>query len=142
MQPPALRPTVTIRPQPPQVIAAVIFNRPKPRPHVVPPTTILQPVVTHSTSVTRPPVGTNQITDRPGRQTGGSDPSFADRSGGANWNCVASGVGVRQIERGGRIITTGVERHVGKVDSLGRDVPAKHPKHPHCIISVQRRDGD
>lgn len=141
-QPPPLRPPVILRPQPPQVIATIVFPRPKPRPVLVPPTTILQPIVTHSTTVTRPPLGTGQVTAQPGRQPGGAHPAFTDPSGSGNWNCVASGVGARQVLKGGRIVTTGVQRHVGNVDALGRDVPAKHPKHPHCIISVQRRDGD
>lgn len=141
LQPPPLRPTITLRPQPPQVIATLVFPRPKPRPVLVPPTTILQPTVTRAPTVTRPPIGTGQIAARPGRHAGGAHPAFADPAGGGNWNCVASGMGVRQVLKGGRLVTTGVQRHAGNVDALGRDVPAKHPKHPHCIISVQRRDG-
>lgn len=141
LQPPPLRPPIIVTPKPPQVIAAVVFPRPKPRPVLVPPTTLLQPSLSHRPAVARPPVGTAQITQQPGRQPSGDQPVFTDPFGGGHWTCAASGLGTRQVLKGGRVITTGVERHVGNVDALGRDVPAKHPKHPHCIIAVQRRDG-
>jgi hypothetical protein len=30
-------------------------------------------------------------------------------------------------------------RHVGTIDVLGRDLPALHPQHADCIISIKRR---
>ena len=142
LQPPPLRPPLVGQVQTPPTMAVVVFTRPKPRPVLVPPTTVLQTVITHSPTVTKPPVGSSHVTALPGRQDASQPPAFADPGGGGNWNCVASGHGPRAVLKGGRWITAGVERHVGNVDALGRDVPAKHPKHPHCIIGVQRRDGN
>jgi hypothetical protein len=95
--------------------------------------------VAHKQSLTAPPLGRQHVTNRPGRQEANNEPRFAGANGGA-WHCLASGHGKRRTRADGEVASQGALRHVGAVDVLGRDLPALHPDHAECIISVRRRE--
>ena len=95
--------------------------------------------VAHRQSLTSPPLGRQHVTNRPGRQEANNEPRFASTNGGA-WHCLASGHGKRHTRVDGEVASQSALRHVGAVDVLGRDLPALHPDHAECIISVRRRE--
>jgi hypothetical protein len=39
----------------------------------------------------------------------------------------------------GVLVNSGALRHLGNVDAMARDVPARHPKHSGCVISIKRK---
>lgn len=118
---------------------SVVVPRPRPTGNVVPVTTTSAPTVTHRPQPRATAVGRTQVTPQIGRQDRLDPPQFADSDGKGNWRCLASGHGVRRTTEGQRVLQNGALRHVGSVDVLGRDLPALHPRHSDCIVSVRRR---
>lgn len=93
--------------------------------------------VSHQADVGKPAVGPSLVTNATGRQVLHDAPRFITESG-EDWHCLASGHGPRRSMIDGEIRQNGALRHVGSVDVLGRDLPALHPGHADCIISVRR----
>ncbi len=113
--------------------------RPKPRPHLVPTLSTSQGATTkHKPQVQAPAIGSQVVTKQIGRQPQHNAPRFQATNGDVI-RCVASGYGKRRSVVDGEVETTGVLRHVGSVDVLGRDLPALHPRHSKCIITIKRR---
>lgn len=141
-----VRPPVVTQPQPAQVVVPPMVPMlvpqrvpqaiPQPIPQRVP---TLAPTVTHRPQVRPVGIGRELITSTPGRQPAHNPPAFQGKAQGEQWNCVASGHGKRKSVEDGKVVSNGALRHVGSVDVLGRDLPALHPRHPHCIVSVKRR---
>ncbi|MFT5786154.1 MAG: hypothetical protein ACI9KK_001508, partial [Ascidiaceihabitans sp.] len=102
-------------------------------------TTKGEPTVTHSVTHVSPPQGVSHVTNLTGRQPAHALPKFADRAGQGTWTCVTSGHGRRKVGSTGRARSNGALRHLGNVDALATDVPARHPRHAGCITSVKRR---
>jgi hypothetical protein len=84
-------------------------------------------------------VGHGHVTNTTGRQPAHATPRFRAADGGTDWHCLASGHGKRRSYVDGQVAVSGALRHVGAVDVLGRDLPALHPQHTSCVISVRRR---
>jgi hypothetical protein len=84
-------------------------------------------------------VAEKHITLTPGRQAQHNLPEFGAADGGQPWHCVASGHGQRKTLVDRRVSVSGALRHVGSIDVLGRDLPALHPQHANCIISIRPR---
>ncbi|WP_168769559.1 hypothetical protein [Yoonia sediminilitoris] len=84
--------------------------------------------------------GQSQITPQAGRQDQLNPPQFAASDGGENWRCVASGHGQRRTQEGQRVAHSGALRHVGAINVMGRDLPALHPRHSDCLVTVRRRN--
>ena len=117
----------------------VAVPRPRPRPNAQKP----KPQggsSSHKTQVTQAPVASRHITAAPGRQAQHNPPSFADANGRGSWDCLASGHGQRKTLTNRRVTVAGALRHVGSIDLVGRDLPALHPGHANCIISVKRKN--
>ena len=141
-----VRPPVVTQPHPAQVVVPPMVPMlvpqrvpqaiPQPIPQRVP---TLAPTVTHRPQVRPVGIGRELITSTPGRQPAHNPPAFQGKAQGEQWNCVASGHGKRKSVEDGKVVSNGALRHVGSVDVLGRDLPALHPRHPHCIVSVKRR---
>lgn len=125
---------------PQQTVVSV--TRPRPRPTNTVISTSGGGKITHSPTVTSPARGPGHVTATAGRQTAHATPRFADAKGGGDWNCVASGFGKRRTAADAEAGASGALRHVGAVDVLGRDLPALHPDHANCVISVRRRQGN
>lgn len=68
-----------------------------------------------------------------GRQEGGGAVSQ-----GTSWTCLTGGHGPRLVETGSGPRVIGTYSHIGQVDALARDVPARHPTQPHCIVAIRR----
>ena len=117
----------------------VAVPRPMPRPNAQKPQA-QGGSSSHETQVTHAPVASRHITVTPGRQAQHNPPSFADANGGGSWDCLASGHGQRETLTNRRVTVAGALQHVGSIDLVGRDLPALHPGHANCIISVQRRN--
>ncbi len=130
---PASVPQATPQPTP------VAVPRPRPRPNAQKP--IAQGgASSHKTQVTQAPVASRHITAAPGRQVQHNPPGFADANGPGSWDCLASGHGQRKTLTNRRVSVAGALRHVGSIDLVGRDLPALHPGHANCIISVKRKN--
>ena len=95
--------------------------------------------IVHVPNSTGPAKAKQHITRLPGRQPVHAEPRFAADDGGKPWRCLASGHGKRLNRADEGFESAGALRHVGAVDVLGRDLPALHPRHPNCIISIRRR---
>lgn len=93
--------------------------------------------ITHAPQPAKPALGPTHVTIAPGRQPAHAEARFAASDGGGDWNCLASGHGRRA--NGSPDEVAGIFTHAGAVDSLARDVPARHPKHTHCMITVRRK---
>lgn len=141
-----VRPPIVTPPQPAQVVVPPMVPMlvpqrvpqaiPQPIPQRVP---TLAPKVTHRPQVRPVGIGLELITTTPGRQPVHNPPAFQGNAQGETWNCVASGHGKRNSVEDGKVVSNGALRHVGSVDVLGQDLPAFHPRHAHCIVSVKRR---
>ncbi|WP_142638999.1 hypothetical protein [Ruegeria faecimaris] len=82
----------------------------------------------------------DHVAATPGRHDPHDLPRFRSAAAKENWECVASGFGQRRYDAGrGVLLNSGALRHLGNVDAMARDVPARHPKHSGCIISVKRK---
>ncbi len=130
---PQAKPQATPQPTP------VAVPRPKPRPTAQKPKA-QGGASSHKTHVTQAPVASRHITAEPGRQAQHNPPSFADANGRGSWDCLASGHGQRKTLTNRRVTVAGALRHVGSIDLVGRDLPALHPGHANCIISVKRKN--
>jgi len=119
-----------------------LVPRPRPRPvrTVDTVTRVVTPVqITHRETPTVASVGQNLVTSRPGRQPLHAPPAFAAGDGDSQWHCMASGHGKRRGVNGEEVEVAGTFVHAGFVESLARDVPARHPKHAECMISIRRK---
>ncbi|MCR9150724.1 MAG: hypothetical protein NXH83_11160 [Rhodobacteraceae bacterium] len=95
--------------------------------------------IRHQQQPRGPALGPGHVTGTTGRQALHEPPAFAAADGGQPWRCLASGHGKRRTLSGDTVVSDGALRHVGAIDLLGRDLPALHPDHADCIISVRRR---
>jgi len=95
--------------------------------------------IRHQQQPRGPALGPGHVTGTTGRQALHEAPAFAAADGGQPWRCLASGHGKRRTLSGDTVVSDGALRHVGAIDLLGRDLPALHPDHADCIISVRRR---
>jgi len=95
--------------------------------------------IRHQQQPRGPALGPGHVTGTTGRQALHEAPAFATADGGQPWRCLASGHGKRRTLSGDTVVSDGALRHVGAIDLLGRDLPALHPDHADCIISVRRR---
>lgn len=120
----------------------VLMPRPRPRPATGAVTTTGGGQIAHSPTHQRAPLGPEHVAPRTGRAIPHDPPRFASSDGGRDWHCIASGHGQRRTLTNGEVTSTGALRHIGAVDVLGRDLPALHPDHTDCIISLRRRSGD
>ncbi len=118
----------------------VTIMRPRPRPTTG---TVQQPgstQVTHHLSHQSNSKKHDHVAATPGRHDPHDLPRFRNAAAKENWECVASGFGQRRYDAGrGVLLNNGALRHLGNVDAMARDVPARHPKHSGCIISVKRK---
>ena len=69
----------------------------------------------------------------PGRQDAGGSGAQ-----GTSWTCLTGGHGPRLVETGSGPRVIGTYSHIGQVDALARDVPARHPTQPHCLVAIRR----
>ncbi len=121
--------------------------RPQARPIQIPQLTVatphsqVQPTsgIIHSREHRTTSVGQALVTNTTGRQPAHATPRFRASDGGKDWHCIASGHGKRRSYVDGQVAVSGALRHIGAVDVLGRDLPALHPQHASCVISVRRR---
>jgi hypothetical protein len=113
--------------------------QPQAKPVLVPSQSTTTPQIAHVQEPRTPAIGRTQITNVAGRQAAHATPRFRAEDGGKAWHCVASGHGQRRSVVDGRVEVSGALRHVGSVDVLGRDLPALHPRHSSCVISIRRR---
>ncbi len=120
----------------------VVVPRPRPQPSTTVVSTSGGGAITHRPTPQQPPIGPEHVTPQTGRAVPHNPPRFTASDGGRDWHCIASGHGQRRVLTDGEVTSTGALRHVGAVDVLGRDLPALHPEHADCIISVRRRSGD
>ncbi len=118
----------------------VTIMRPRPRPTTG---TVQQPgstQVTHHLTHQSNSKKHDHVAATPGRHDPHDLPRFRSAAAKENWECVASGFGQRRYDAGrGVLLNNGALRHLGNVDAMARDVPARHPKHSGCIISVKRK---
>ncbi len=118
----------------------VTIMRPRPRPTTG---TVQQPgstQVTHHLTHQSNSKKHDHVAATPGRHDPHDLPRFRNAAVNENWECVASGFGQRRYDAGrGVLLNNGALRHLGNVDAMARDVPARHPKHSGCIISVKRK---
>ncbi len=118
----------------------VTIMRPRPRPTTG---TVQQPgstQVTHHLTHQSNSKKHDHVAATPGRHDPHDLPRFRNAAAKENWECVASGFGQRRYDAGrGVLLNNGALRHLGNVDAMARDVPARHPKHSGCIISVKRK---
>ncbi len=118
----------------------VTIMRPRPRPTTG---TVQQPgstQVTHHLTHQSNSKKHDHVAATPGRHDPHDLPRFRNAAAKENWECVASGFGQRRYDAGrGVLLNNGALRHLGNVDAIARDVPARHPKHSGCIISVKRK---
>ncbi|MGI9368320.1 MAG: hypothetical protein ACR2O2_05725 [Ruegeria sp.] len=138
----ASRPTAThvAVPGQPKPQGVVTIMRPKPRPlkGTVSQTGTKQ-VSHHQTHQTNAKKH-DHVAATPGRHDAHDLPRFRSADANEEWECVASGFGQRKYDAGrGILLNSGALRHLGNVDAMARDVPARHPKHSGCIISVKRK---
>ncbi len=121
----------------------IILSRPTPRPHAHrAPSTTTPASVRHHPDHRSEPRKHRHVAASPGRHEQHDLPAFREDATGDLWDCVASGFGQRRAlptERG-TALSAGALRHLGSVDAIARDVPARHPEHAGCVISVKRRD--
>ncbi len=124
----------------PKPQGVVTIMRPKPRPTTG---TIQQPgttQVTHHLTHQSNSKKHDHVAATPGRHDPHDLPKFRNAAAKEDWECVASGFGQRRYDAGrGVLLNNGALRHLGNVDAMARDVPARHPKHSGCIISVKRK---
>ncbi len=129
--------TVVVPPMVPMLVPQIV---PQARPQVLPqrvPAAI--PEIVHRPKTRPEGIGRDLITATPGRQPSHNAPAFKGKTQAETWNCLASGHGRRKSVENGAVVSSGALNHVGAVDVLGRDLPALHPRHSHCIVSVKRR---
>jgi hypothetical protein len=128
---PSAIPTPNPRPQPTLI--------PRPKPINSKTTSVSNGIIKHKPVSSKPALGSQHVTQLSGRQPLHNAPRFAASDGGKSWHCIASGHGQRRTYTDGRVTVSGALRHIGAVDVLGRDLPALHPDHADCIISIRRR---
>jgi hypothetical protein len=128
----------SLQPQAKPQATPVLVPRPKPRPSAQKPAAT-GGNTTHSQTPTRPALAKKHVTVDPGRQEQHDLPQFDATDGGQPWRCAASGHGQRRILSDRRVSVSGALRHIGSIDVLGRDLPALHPQHADCIISLRRK---
>ncbi|MGA9411603.1 MAG: hypothetical protein WBV78_14295, partial [Roseobacter sp.] len=116
----------------------VMVPRPKPRPNTAKPVATNAPT-SHKPTLTGTALAKQHVTRVAGRQAQHNLPEFNAADGGKPWRCVASGHGQRKTLADRRVSVSGALRHVGSIDVLGRDLPALHPQHADCIISIRRK---
>ncbi len=122
----------------PQGVVTVMRPKPRPTTGTVQPTGTTQ--VTHHLTHQSNSKKHDHVAATPGRHDPHDLPRFRDAAAKENWECVASGFGQRRYDAGrGVLLNNGALRHLGNVDAMARDVPARHPKHSGCIISVKRK---
>ncbi len=122
----------------PQGVVTVMRPKPRPTTGTVQPTGTTQ--VTHHLTHQSNSKKHDHVAATPGRHDPHDLPRFRNAATKENWECVASGFGQRRYDAGrGVLLNNGALRHLGNVDAMARDVPARHPKHSGCIISVKRK---
>lgn len=96
--------------------------------------------IVHNSGNTEPPRSMDHVARRSGRQLAHDIPQFHDPRTGQIWECHASGHGQRRhVDAEGRETFDG-ELPLGRVvDVLAFEVPARHPRHAGCLISIRRR---
>ncbi len=118
----------------------VTIMRPRPRPTTVTVQQTGSTQVTHHLNHQSNSKKHDHVAATPGRHDPHDLPRFRSVAAKENWECVASGFGQRRYDAGrGVLLNNGALRHLGNVDAMARDVPARHPKHSGCIISVKRK---
>lgn len=95
--------------------------------------------VAHVPTPSQPAIGKVLVTETAGRQPAHNPPQFDVDKGGRAWNCLASGHGQRKTLSNRRVSVSGALTHVRSIDVLGRDLPALHPDHAECVLSVRRK---
>lgn len=122
----------------PQGVVTVMRPKPRPTTGTVQPTGATQ--VTHHLTHQSNSKKHDHVAATPGRHDPHDLPRFRNAATKENWECVASGFGQRRYDAGrGVLLNNGALRHLGNVDAMAQDVPARHPKHSGCIISVKRK---
>ncbi|MBO9409468.1 hypothetical protein J7399_18670 [Shimia sp. R9_1] len=118
-----------------------VIVRPKPRPaKLTAPKGQTAASATHQPKIQSAPKKFQHIAAVPGRHAPHDPPRFKESAAGEEWECVASGFGPRRTANArGQLLASGALRHIGNVDAMARDVPARHLKHSGCIISIKRR---
>ncbi|WIV50440.1 hypothetical protein QQG91_12290 [Marivivens sp. LCG002] len=115
-------------------LAPVSVQRPRPKPANLK-TVGATGTITHSEK-SQGSVNTGQITSTAGRQDTAERHTVSDDSG-AVWSCLSSGHGPRTVETDNGA-NVAVLRSATRVDTLARNIPARHPRQSHCLVSIQR----
>ena len=138
--PSAILPTKHKQPSPNQGVTpstgSTLVSRPQPNHQTATVTGSGGQPFAHSNGHRRPPLSPNFIAPKAGLQRPHAVPSFMHESG-ERWDCVMSGFHDRAHEE--QAVSSGVLLHVDTNDQLFADVPAEHPLHPGCMISVKRK---
>ncbi|MBO9398478.1 hypothetical protein J7400_17535 [Shimia sp. R9_2] len=118
-----------------------VIVRPKPRQaKLTAPSGQTAASATHRPKIQSAPKKFQHIAAVPGRHAPHDPPLFKEGAAGEEWECVASGFGPRRTANArGQLLASGALRHIGNVDAMARDVPARHLKYSGCIISIKRR---
>ena len=116
-------------------IAPVLVPRPRPTPNRPGPSgSVASGSATHSPSSSGSQ-NHNIITPVAGRQDARNAPSVTTQEGDLI-SCLTSGHGARRDNAGsGR--NASVLRNANRIDSLARDIPARHADEAHCLISIR-----
>ncbi len=96
--------------------------------------------ITYAKTHVKSAQGPNYITDFPGRQPAHALPRHLDSTASEIWDCAVSGHGRRQPtnqRRGSQF--SGALADINVVDAIAKDVPARHPQDPGCLVSIKRR---
>ena len=115
-------------------LAPVSVQRPRPKPANLK-TVGATGTITHSEK-SQGSVNTGQITSTAGRQDTAERHTVSDDSG-AVWSCLSSGHGPRTVETDNGA-NVAILRSATRVDTLARNIPARHPRQSHCLVSIQR----
>lgn len=115
-------------------LAPVSVQRPRPKPANLK-TVGASGTITHSVQ-SQGSVNTGHITSTAGRQDPAERHTVSD-DGGAAWSCLSSGHGPRTVETDNGA-NVAILRSATRVDTLARDIPARHPRQSHCLVSIQR----
>jgi hypothetical protein len=96
--------------------------------------------VKHSPDHVTPPRAPQHIARSAGRHDAHQLPRFVDTATRATWDCYASGYGRRRHRLAdGSETATGALPLNDNLDAFARDVPARHSRDPHCLVSIKRR---
>lgn len=115
-------------------LAPVSVQRPRPKP--IKSMTAGNPKkITHS-AISQGSSNRMHITPTGGRHDGNVTHTKVD-SNGSSLACLTSGHGPRTNTRVGGA-NVAVMRNATRIDSLARDIPARHPRQSHCLVSIKR----